>query len=124
MHFMYIERRSIGMSILLTFITCGLYEIYWQYKVYESLYHANEQPSRAGMDILLTFVTCGLYFWYMLYKCGQLESTAFERHGLPPKNDAVLYVVLGIFTAGIVPLFILQSNLNMLADHIERGKFQ
>jgi len=114
-----IEKRSIGLAILFSIITCGIYFIYWEYKLWDSLYKANNQPSSAGVDVLLSFVTCGIYLIYMLYKGGKLESTAFTLHNLPPKDDSVLYLILGIFGLSIVSFCILQSNINnQLADAV------
>jgi len=114
-----IEKRSVGLAILLSIITCGIYLIYWEYKTWDALYKANNQPSSAGVDVLLSIVTCGIYMIYMLYKGGKLESSAMAHYGFPPKDDSVLYLILGIFGLAIVSLAILQSNINnMLADAV------
>ena len=114
-----IEKRSIGMAVLLSIITCGIYLIYWEYKLWDSLYKANNQTSSAGVDVLLSIVTCGIYLLYMLYKAGKLESSAYALHGLPPKDDSVLYLILGLFVLAIVSFCILQSNINnQLADAV------
>jgi len=114
-----IEKRSIGLAILFSILTCGIYAIYWEYKLWDSLYKANNQQSSAGVDVLLSFVTCGIYLIYMLYKGGKLESSAYQLYNLPPKDDSVLYLILGIFGLGIVSFCILQSNMNNhLADAV------
>ena len=30
---MQIEKRDVALSVILTFITCGLYGLYWMYKI-------------------------------------------------------------------------------------------
>jgi len=116
---MIIEKRSVGLAIVLSILTCGIYLIYWEYKIWDSLYKANGQPSNAGVDVLLSFVTCGIYMIYMFYKGGKMESTAFAKYDLPQKDDSMLYLILGIFGLGIVSFAILQSNLNnILADAV------
>ena len=114
-----IEKRSIPMAIIFTILTCGIYEIYWNYKIWDSLYRANGLPSSAGVDILLSIVTCGIYGLYMLYKAGKMESDAFKRYDLGDKDDSVLYIVLAIFSFGIISNAILQSSINnQLADRV------
>ena len=116
---MIIEKRSIPAAILLSLVTCGLYTLYWEYKVYESLYRANNIPNTAGIDVLLSIVTCGLYGLYMMYKAGKLESSAFRMYNLPHKDDSVIYVILALFSVGIISMCILQSSINnTLADTV------
>jgi len=114
---MYIEKRSIPLAIVFTIITCGIYMIYWEYKILDSLYKANNIPSSAGVDVLLSILTCGIYGLYMLYKAGKMETTAMQVYGMPEKDEAALYLILGIFGLAIVSFAILQSNLNNIPDN-------
>ena len=114
-----IEKREIAVAVILSIITCGIYMIYWEYKVWDSLYKATNRPSNAGVDVLLGFITCGIYFIYMLYKAGKMEQEANAMYNLPEKDEAALYLILGIFGLGIVSLAIMQSNINTyLADAV------
>ena len=109
---MIIEKRSIPSAIIFTILTCGIYVIYWEYKILDSLYKANNIPSNAGVDVLLSIVTCGIYGLYMLYKAGKMETSAMAMYGLPEKDEAALYLILGVVGLGIVSFAILQSNIN------------
>jgi len=113
----YDLKRSVGIAILLTIVTCGFYSIYWVYKMLSSLYSLNNQQSSAGIDLLLSFVTCGLYTIYLLYKMGKLESSAYAAWGMPQKDDSILYLILTIIGLGVIAYAIIQSNLNNLADN-------
>lgn len=116
---MFIEKRSIAAAIVFVVITCGFYAIYWEYKILDSLYRANNIPSNAGVDVLLSIITCGIYGLYMLYKAGKMESSAMRIYGLPEKDEGALYLILGIFGLAIVSFAILQSNINsVLADAV------
>jgi len=120
----FIEKRSIGMAIVLCIVTCGIYAWFWVYKVWDSLYKANDMPSNAGTDLLLSLVTCGIYYIYMYYKAGKLEASAFARHGLQQKDDSVMYVLLAVFGFWVISLAILQSNINsQLADAANNANF-
>jgi len=119
---MLIEKRSVATSIILTLITCGIYGIYWEYKLLDSLYKANNQNSSAGMDILLGIITCGIYNIYICYKLGQLEKQAHEVYGLPAKDDSILYLILAIFSYGLIAWAIIQHNVNTnLADTVNEA---
>lgn len=109
---MRIEYRSVPLAIVFSLLTCGIYMIYWEYKILESLYRATNRPSSAGADILLSIVTCGIYGLYMLYRAGKMETRAMMDRDLPEKDEAALYLVLGIFGLAIVSFAILQSNIN------------
>jgi len=121
---MIMQKRSVGVSIVLIFLTCGIYALYWDYKNWESLYRANGLHSTAGTDLLLSLVTCGIYYIYMHYKMGKMEGEAFARYGLGHKDDSVLYLLLTLFGLGIVATAILQSNINFpLADTVNAAYY-
>jgi hypothetical protein len=114
-----IQKRSIGMAIVLGIITCGIYFIYWEFKIWDSLYRATNRPSSAGVDVLLGIVTCGIYMIYMMYKGGKMEAEAYAMYGLAEKDEAALYLILSIFGLGVVALAIMQNNINNeLADAV------
>ena len=114
----YYSKRSVGVAILLSIITCGIYAIYWLYQILSTLYRLTNQQNNAGMDIVLTFITCGIYGIYLVYKIGKLESHAHYNMGLPPKDESVLYLILAIFAFHIVVYAIVQSNINNLIDRM------
>ena len=108
------EKRSVGLSILLSIITCGIYGLYWAYQLLNTLYRLNNRPSSAGLDIVLALVTCGIYAIYLGYKMGKMESGANMALGLPFKDDSVLYLILALFGLSLVNSAIIQSNINSM----------
>lgn len=61
--------RSIGGSILLTLITCGIYGLYWHYKQMETLNAwLGRDEFSFGAWFFLSFCTCGIYAIYYEYK--------------------------------------------------------
>ena len=117
------EKRNVVGCIILSLVTCGIYAIIWEYKLLSDMYRMNNMPSKAGIDILLGFVTCGIYTIYVFYKLGQLESQVHSTYGLPPKNDSLIYLILGIFTVTLVPFAMLQNNINnTLADAVAHAQ--
>jgi len=111
-------RRSVGLGVVLSIVTCGIYSFYWLYQLLSAHYRLNNQPSNAGMDLVLSLVTCGIYFIYLMYKLGKLESDSYRAVGFT-KDDSILYVILSIFSMSIVVYAIVQSNLNSLCDKID-----
>lgn len=120
---MFIEKRSIPTAIILTIVTCGIYGLFWDFKIWDSLYRSTNRPSSAGMDVVLSLVTCGIYYIYMMYKMGKMESEAYNMYGLGSKDDSILYLILSIFGLAIISMAIVQSNINnQLADTVNNAK--
>ena len=67
------KQRSIGMCILLTIVTCGIYGLYWFVCITDDTNEMSGENELAGggMALLLTLVTCGIYGWYWAYKMGE-----------------------------------------------------
>ena len=61
-----IEERNIGLAILFSFLTCGIYMLYWHYKMSEEFRQLTGDTSlpEGGMTILLSIVTCNIYLYY------------------------------------------------------------
>ena len=66
------DNRSFWFYLLLTFLTCGLYSIYFWYVYVEDLntifYGDGEDSPNYIIVLLLSWVTCGIYGVYWRYK--------------------------------------------------------
>lgn len=107
---------GIGVGIILSILTCGLYGLYWQYKQIEVL---NAWLGREEYDfwvwLLLSLVTCGLYALYYEYTMAKGINEIQEVQGLRVNDDlALLCVLLAAFGFGIASLAIQQSEINKL----------
>lgn len=113
-----IANRNIGICILLSVITCGIYAYVWLYQMAEDLKRATgdaNAPS-GGMVVLLGIVTCGIYLWYWLYKAGEQVNAAKTARGMAADpNASIIYLVLAIFGFGIISYCLIQNELNKLA---------
>lgn len=110
-------KRNVGLCILFTFITCGVYGIYWIYKLTEEANSlSGDSSTTPGLTLLLIIVSCGIYSWYWAYKMGKQLQVAQEAAGLVSSDDSVLYLVLFIFQFGIIAQAIMQSNVNKIID--------
>ena len=113
-----IQRREIALAIVLSLVTCGIYGIYWFIKITDDAKLAADDTNfqSGGVAFLLTLVTFGIYGIYWAYKMGELMKTAQQKHNLPVKDNAVLYLVLALIGLGIVDYILIQSDLNAIAD--------
>ncbi len=60
-----IQKRSIGLAIIFSILTCGIYSIYWFIKLTdEASYLSGDDSMSGGKAFLLTIVTCGIYFFF------------------------------------------------------------
>lgn len=112
-----IKKRSIGLGILFTIITCGLYGIYWMVKMNdEALELAGEKGSAGIMVILLTILTCGLYIYYWYYRMGTcVEKMKNMRSG----STGVLYIIIAAIGLGFVNTFMIQAAINEAVEYAE-----
>lgn len=113
-----ITQKSIGLNILLSIVTCGIYGLYWMYTMANDVnritarYGRETAQTSAGMVVLLSIVTCGIYQCYWLYKCGKRLSQCQMSNGYRITDDSIIMLVLAIFSLGIVSYCILQSAIN------------
>ncbi len=109
-------RNDPVLVLILGFITCGLYLIYWNIKAAEVL------NGVAGREIISTPVAVisgccypvNLYYYYM---AGQAMEDLGKLIGRPDalKDKSTLLVVLGFFVP-MVAAMIVQGHLNELHD--------
>jgi hypothetical protein len=101
---MKIERNFITVT-LLTFITCGIYGIYFMYKYNEDV---NRVCKGIGDDmsyikaILLGFITCGIYLYIYLWRiCDRLCTKAEQDKVEIPVSNSLLMFICVLF----IPVF-------------------
>ncbi len=107
------ERRDPAMVLVFTLLTCGIYYFFWLYRVSgETQRYLNEPDTSPAVEVLLCLVTCGLYIFYWDYRQAQKISRMLGSVGLPPTDNAVLYLVLNLFGLGFINAMIEQGHLN------------
>jgi hypothetical protein len=102
--------RNIAVAVVLSLVTCGIYNVYWQYKQIETLNEMLSEDKYAFVPwLLFTLITCGLYHIYHEYRMSEDIARVTERKG---GNDGLIAVVLAIFGLSIVVDAIQQSQIN------------
>ncbi len=107
------RHRSVGLCIVLSIITCGIYGIYWFVCLNDDVNEVTGRPgTTGGMAFLFSLITCGIYSIYWNYKMGDKLDQARAERGVPTGSLAILYLVLSIVGLSIVSFALMQSELN------------
>ena len=106
--------RGVGLAILLTLVTCGIYGLYWQYKQMQTL---NAWLRKEEFSFLtwffLSIITCGIFAVYYEYKMAKGINEIQANNGFRVKNDlAIICLLLALFGLSIVSLAIQQAEIN------------
>ncbi|EFM08576.1 conserved hypothetical protein [Paenibacillus curdlanolyticus YK9] len=111
-----VNKRGVAAAIILSFITCGIYAIYWFIVMTEDAGKlSGDRDFTGGKHFLLVLVTCGIWNYIWAYQLGKHIDEAQRQHGLPVSNNSTLYVVLNIFGLGIVTYALAQADINRMA---------
>lgn len=109
-------KRSLATCIILSILTCGLYGLYWLYKMADDFHELNPDMASGGTVLLLSIVTCGIYGWFWIYKAGQTIDDIRASKGLAPGSKSILCLVLAVLGLGLISYCILQDDLNSIAE--------
>ena len=107
--------RGALILLLLGFVTCGLYLIYWNIKMAEVL-NAVAEREVISTPIAIFAGCCmpvNLYFYYLASK--ECLPKLHARLGEPQKDQALLLMVLG-FLFPVVSAMIVQGEVNKLYE--------
>lgn len=114
-----IQKRNVGISILLSLVTCGIYSIYWFIKLTdEANYLSGEMSTSGGLAFLFSLVTCGIYSIFWAYNIGKKMMEAQRKAGMIPNDNSILYIILSVLGLQIVVFAIVQSDINNLSGNI------
>ena len=102
--------RSIPIAIILSFVTCGIYLIFWICTLNNDINELAQDSSApsGGMVILLSLVTCGIYGFIWYYKMGEKCDYISQRNG----SSNIVYLLLGLFGLGLIALALMQDTVN------------
>lgn len=103
--------RNIAIAILLSFVTCGIYAIYWFITLTDEVNakYGDPNATSGAMAFLFTLITCGIYGYFWAYKLGEKVDAI---KGNPGGSSNVLFVVLEVFGLNIVNLALAQDAVN------------
>lgn len=112
-----IPNRNIALAIVLTFVTCGIYGIYWFIVMTDEANSVSDEKNAGGLTaFIFSLITCGIYGWYWNYKMGQKLAAAGKKYNMAIADNGVLYLILAIFGLGIVNYCLIQNDLNRFSN--------
>ncbi|WP_040950847.1 DUF4234 domain-containing protein [Gorillibacterium massiliense] len=110
-----VTKRSVATAIIFTFITCGIYGIYWFICLTNDVGTlSGDDRFTGGKHFLLTLVTCGIWGYVWCYQLGKHIQEAQMRSGYPASDNSVLFIILNLFGLSIVTYGIAQADVNKL----------
>lgn len=125
---MYVkDDRSFIMYLILNFITCGIYGIYFWYMYVEDIntifYGDGEDSPNYILVLILSIITCGIYGFYWYYKqANRIYHGSYERYGVPVTETGtavLLWMILGSLVCGLgtfVAQYFMINNMNKVAN--------
>lgn len=119
---MFINKKSIATSIVLTIITCGFYGLYWLACMANDInaLEDNHEGTTGGTVVLLSVVTCGIYSIYFIFQASKRVYFLFEDYGVRTSDNSVVNLILMIANyfvgTSLVAFAILQNDINHLID--------
>ena len=112
-------KRRVGICILLSIVTFGIYAIYWQYLLVKNVRAIKGDDSNCTGEMLcLLFVPFySLYWWFTR---GDAVKKHLSDNCKFSSSSGALYLVLAIFGLSIVAAAIMQNDFNTLTNAAER----
>ena len=113
------EKRNIGLYIVLSIVTCGIFHLVWIAMMANDLriLASEEEKMSGGLVVLLSIVTCGIFLYVWYYQAGESINRAKALRNMPVDNSmGIAYLLLGIFGLGIVSNALIQSEINSMLD--------
>lgn len=107
-----------GLSLLLTLVTCGIYNLYWNYMQMEI---CNRLLGREEFGflrwIILSILTCGIYHLIYQYKMGSaITEIQFKNNLHVTKDLPMLSLLAAIFGFSILADCIHQVEINKIIE--------
>ena len=109
---------SIPLYLILTLVTCGIFNLYWNYRQMEACNGLLKRVEfRFGYWILFTLLTCGIYHIFYQYKMGA-AIVELQRNYNKAVLDAlpVISVIVTVLGLSIVVDCIHQHEINKLVS--------
>jgi len=111
------KQRNIGVCIILSIVTLGIYGIYWFICLNDdvvSLSEGKAYNTSGEIAFLLSFVTCGIYGYYWAYEMGKSMYIVNRENNEYASDNSILYLVLHFLGLGIVTYALVQNEINKL----------
>ena len=113
-----IYTRKVSKCLLLSFLTLGIYALYWQYLLIKNVKSAKKDSSDCGDELLcMMFIPAYMPYWWFV--SGRQVKDEFAKRGFVAYGNEFVYLLLAIFGGGVVSMAIMQNDFNMLVKQIK-----
>jgi hypothetical protein len=108
----------IALAIVLSFLTCGLYNIYWNARQFRAMNQLlGRKEYKFWLWLLLSIATCGLFHVYYEYKMGAELQEYLTTKNLPvTRNLGLLGTIMACLGLTVISDAIYQHELNRLVE--------
>ena len=112
-----VTNRNIGLAIVLSIITCGIYGVVWMVSINDDINKVNNDINGTSgvLVFLFTLLTCGIYGFYWNYKMGQKLYEAGSKYGKNINDNSIIYLILSLCGLSIVSYCLMQNDLNQFS---------
>ena len=115
-------KRNLILCIVFTFITFGIYGIYWFIVLTNEMNRMTDHPHKTsgGVSFLLSIITLGIYGWYWAWKMGEKADILKNRYLEYTSTDTrVLYLVLALLGFRLINYALCQYEINKAVDNMD-----
>ena len=113
MESMIIRKRRIGVCLVLSFLTFGIYILYWTYLLVKNTRIIQTDNSSCKREMLcILFLPFFSLFWWITR--GKTVKEKFAEYGCSAVGSETIYLILGIIGLKIVSMAIMQNDFNAL----------
>jgi hypothetical protein len=103
--------RSVAVDIILTLITCGLWNIWVQARQMRAVnFMINKEKYKFWIWAGLTLITCGLWHIYHEFRLSQDISLAMGKG--PSDISPIVHLLLSVFALSIIADALQQAEIN------------
>lgn len=112
------QSKSLLIVAILSFVTCGIYLIYWVYITTNDINNYMQQEYMSpSLATILSIVTCGLFLIYWFYKYGTIvfndmsKKANLDSYG---ESAAVLAILFLVPFGYVYSVIAFQNKLNII----------
>ena len=114
-----INHRSIGICLLFSLLTFGIYYYYWNFLIVKDTRKLNKQKGGLGEMLLITFIPFYDYYW--VCSRGNRLSIITQNNRIKMTGSGISYLILNIFFLKIVTMCLIQDTLNNISDIMDEN---
>ncbi len=109
-----VNKRKIGVSIILSILTFGIYQIYWMHLLVKNTRIAKGEDTRCVKELLcVLFVPFYSTYWWITR--GKVVEERLKERGYTSIGNKYIYFMLAVLGLDIVAMAVMQEDFNSLS---------